>query len=148
MPQSQPPSEILPYLYIGGVGDSLNQKLLADLKITHVLNVRESPPHPHDQFKGSFLHVAISDYGGTDLRSAVPACISFINTARDEGGHMLIHCAFGQNRSPTVVVAYLMLEFGWELQKALEFVSKRRAKIGIIPAYLTQLQALQEKAGK
>lgn len=95
---SHPPTEILPFLYLGGVGDSLDKKLLNDLQITHVLNVRETPPHPLDKFSGQFLHVPISDYGESDILSLLDKCFEFIDSAYNSGGRILIHCGFGQNR--------------------------------------------------
>jgi hypothetical protein len=37
----QPPSEILPFLYLGSAANAANKKQLRELGVTHILNMKE-----------------------------------------------------------------------------------------------------------
>ncbi len=56
---------------------------------------------------------------------------AILHAAIARGATVLVHCAAGVSRSPTLVAAYLMLERGYSATEALDFVGKRR--MGISP---------------
>jgi hypothetical protein len=43
--------------------------------------------------------------------------------ARSSQKSVLVHCAAGVNRSPTIVIAYLMFSMRWSLKTGKEFIS-------------------------
>ena len=46
--------------------------------------------------------------------------------AKQKKTRVLIHCVMGQNRSATVLCAFLMKRLGWSAREAVDHVSKRR----------------------
>jgi protein-tyrosine phosphatase len=63
-----------------------------------------------------------------------------------ENGHVLVHCAAGMSRSPTVVIAYLMKVHRKSLREAFAYV---RSKRFVSPNYgfMKQLSAYAKELG-
>jgi protein-tyrosine phosphatase len=65
----------------------------------------------------------------SELNNSFNNCIEFIETAREGGFKVLVHCRMGVNRSGVVVSAYLMRVNRWGLDQALGYVSRRRGRV-------------------
>jgi len=137
-------TQILEFLYQGSYGDSLRERKNHVLGITHILNVKDSMRFEENKVIAS-LHVSMSDYGDTDLRKVLPACFNFIEKARENHGKVLVHCRSGQNRSTTVVVAYLTFVHGLTLRESWHLVSQRRPIVTITEQYWRQLESLEKQ---
>lgn len=139
-----PPAEILYYLYLGNQQQGANKKMLKDIGITRILNVKESyglpPPNPDFEV----LHMPMSDYGNQDLRELMDQCIDFIEQTKQKHEKILIHCRLGVNRSTTIVLAYLMLREHWTLKKAWTHVKSQRTQALPQQGYWLQLIALEK----
>lgn len=61
------------------------------------------------------------------------------------GKSILVHCAAGISRSPTLVAAYLMIENGWTRRKAIEYLSKLRMCICPNDTFMNQLKTLESR---
>ena len=59
-----------------------------------------------------------------------------------------VHCKLGHGRSPTLVSAYLIFRYGMTVNKAIEFIRKRRHEIHFFPAQIKALQAFEKKVRK
>lgn len=74
------------------------------------------------------------------------ACFAFIRThessQKDLNG-VLVHCAYGQSRSATICIAYLMQAFKWTLIKAYQTVQRARPCISVNKGFLAQLALFQ-----
>jgi len=99
----------------------------------------------HHQVNGDarVLPITVPD----ELESKIDVCFAqtreFINEILASGGSVLVHCWGGISRSPTIVIAYLMNEFGMSLQDALDAVRTARRKIKPNMAFQTQLMAIK-----
>ena len=70
------------------------------------------------------------------------ACFEFIRaheSSQEESNGVLVHCAYGQSRSATICVAYLMYTYKWTLKRAYEAIHHARPCISINKGFLTQL---------
>lgn len=139
------PSEILPNLFLGTARHALNQGFLAKHNVTYILCVADTCRFPSRQY--TFRHVPISDYGDTVLDSpqVFGRCFEFIEQAVLSNKSILVHCTLGINRSPCVVIAYLMWKKHWPLKQAYEHVLSRRSSIAPHEDYFTALRRYELK---
>jgi len=94
-------------------------RMLADLGVQDILSLlpeeesRASGVHPTVAFRiASGLGMAhhrcpIDDFSSRSMRSKLPEAVELLTSLRERGRRVYVHCAVGQNRSPTVVAAYL-----------------------------------------
>lgn len=146
------PDKVLDYLYLGDKRLGGSVTLLTEYKITHVLNVHHSCRFPPASAPYKFCHVPVDDYGLSELSSAscdvLKRCFKFIEQARVGNGRVFVHCRKGINRSPTIVLAWLVYHEGWTLKKAYEHVKQVRPMMSPHERYFEQLQELdKEKHG-
>lgn len=68
-----------------------------------------------------------------------------IKEALIDNKNVVVHCAAGMSRSPTLVIAYLMIENRWGYEEAINFVKKRRPIVEPNIGFVKQLKALEFK---
>lgn len=66
-----------------------------------------------------------------------------LRQAKRQGKKVLVHCAAGKSRSPTLVIAHLMLENEWTRKATYEYVSRKRIIIEPNEGFLNQLKSLE-----
>ena len=136
------PSLILPFLYLGSAVDARNERRLSTLGISRILNVSDSARFPDDT-SIVLKHIPVSDFGDTNLVPIFTVANTFISAAKLDDVPVLVHCRHGQNRSPTVVVAYLMEREGMSLKDAYHLVSTARPRTAIHEVYFEQLRQIE-----
>lgn len=67
-----------------------------------------------------------------------------IRSALEENKRVIVHCAAGYSRSPTLVIAYLMIENKWTAEEAIAFVKTKR-DVEPNKGFQRQLQGLEYK---
>ena len=70
---------------------------------------------------------------------------SFINESLDKGESVLVHSQRGQSRCIALLGAYLMRQFRWTVNKALQYIQSRRADVAIKPAFHRQLLSFERR---
>ncbi|XP_023670038.2 dual specificity protein phosphatase 3 isoform X1 [Paramormyrops kingsleyae] len=150
--------EVFPRIYVGNAFVAQNSMRLRRLGVTHILNAAEG---------NSFMHVNTSAefYAGTgivyhgmkandtehfDLSAFFEEGADFIDKAlayKDGKGKVYVHCREGYSRSPTLVIAYLMLRHKMDVRTALSLVRQKR-EIGPNDGFLRQLCQLNEHLGR
>jgi protein-tyrosine phosphatase len=70
---------------------------------------------------------------------------SIIRKSLSENKKVMVHCAAGMSRSPTLVIAYLMIENGWGFNEAFKYVKNRRDIVDPNDGFVKQLKALEYK---
>ncbi|XP_054609217.1 dual specificity protein phosphatase 3 isoform X1 [Dunckerocampus dactyliophorus] len=149
-------NEVFPRIYIGNAFVAQNAMRLQKLGVTHVLNMAEGT---------SFMHVntSVDFYAGTgityhgiqandteqfDLSAFFEEGADFIDKALAHNkGKVYVHCREGYSRSPTMVVAYLMLRHKMDARQAVATVRQKR-EIGPNDGFLRLLCQLNEKLVK
>ncbi|KAH9491407.1 Phosphatidylglycerophosphatase and protein-tyrosine phosphatase 1 [Bulinus truncatus] len=75
------------------------------------------------------LKLSTVDFTGTPSQENLRLGVQFLNTHRELGQTVYVHCKAGRTRSTTLVVCYLMQLHKWKPQEAVEFVRSKRHHI-------------------
>ncbi|KAK2840694.1 hypothetical protein Q7C36_012273 [Tachysurus vachellii] len=132
------PVEILPFLFLGSAHHSSQRELLRRCNITAVLNVSSSCPNLFEH-ELSYMTLRVEDSMAADIRVLFPKAIHFIDSVKESGGRVLVHCQAGISRSATICLAYLIHARRVRLNEAFEFVKRRRQVISPNLAFMGQL---------
>ncbi|KAN0050426.1 hypothetical protein ACTA71_003550 [Dictyostelium dimigraforme] len=74
------------------------------------------------ELKIRYLRISIADSFRSKIENHFQEAINFINEG-NEKSNVLIHCKQGRSRSPSIVIAYLMSNGKWTLEKSFNHVS-------------------------
>ncbi|XP_027062395.1 protein-tyrosine-phosphatase IBR5-like [Coffea arabica] len=133
------PSEILPeFLYLGSYDNASRAELLKTQGISRILN---TVPACQNLYKNSFTYHCLPDNQNLPFEDA----IQFLEKCEKENARVLVHCMSGKNRSPAIVIAYLMKSKGWRLAQSYQWVKERRASVDITQAVYQQLLEFEQK---
>ncbi|CAB1325323.1 unnamed protein product [Coregonus sp. 'balchen'] len=109
-----------------------------DYFVGYILNItREIDNFFPESF--SYMNIRVYDVEATDLLSHWKNTYTFINTARQSGQAVLVHCKMGVSRSGSTVVAYAMKQQRWSLEVALSYVRDRRPIVQPNEGFMKQL---------
>jgi len=135
-------TQIHEHLYLGNIDDALNEEELKAKGITHILSVTQGKSRvsfvKHEQ-------IVMNDRGDTDLERVLEKAIPFIEEGQEDGNTILVHCKVGQNRSATVLIAYLMKRHGKNLYEAHKEVKTKRPLVQINRGYAQKLLELEKE---
>eukprot|EP01064_Diplonema_japonicum_P004924 TRINITY_DN13256_c0_g1_i1.p1 TRINITY_DN13256_c0_g1~~TRINITY_DN13256_c0_g1_i1.p1 ORF type:complete len:197 (+),score=36.95 TRINITY_DN13256_c0_g1_i1:317-907(+) len=113
-------------------GSDVDKEALDELlqrKITDVLNVADDVRNFHEKTKHFKYHnLNVRDFGQDKGISRVFEAANAIlaDVLSTEGKAIVVHCAAGQNRSVTIILAFLMKHQEMSLQEAYFFVKEKR----------------------
>ncbi|KAF4368240.1 hypothetical protein CsatB_020102 [Cannabis sativa] len=133
------PSEILPdFLYLGSYDNASRSELLKTQGISRVLN---TVPACQNLYKNSFTYHCLQD----EVTLQFDDANQFLEQCEKDKARVLVHCMSGRNRSPAVVMAYLMKSRGWRLAQSYQWVKERRPSVQLTEAVSQQLQEYEQK---
>jgi len=150
-------TKILDSLYLGNDHDAEDEDALRKAKITHVLSMvarkfnkkRRAKFDPAFRWLGKRKQkyikrkcVPMSDSGHTDVGRLLEEkdVLAFLRKSKKKDKKVLVHCQLGQNRSPTIVIAYLMKDKHFTLHQAWRWVKQRRVIVQPNVKYVQQLR--------
>ncbi|CAL5204482.1 unnamed protein product [Lathyrus oleraceus] len=127
------PSAITNYLFIGGALSARSIYTMQHLGITHILCLCSNEIGQSDsQFPDLFTYknFFVCDTENSNISILFEEACDFIEDVERAGQGILVHCFEGKSRSVTVVLAYLMLRKKLTLSEAWNTVKKvhRRAQ--------------------
>ena len=132
-------SYIFDHVYLGSEWNAANMEELQRNGVGHILNVtREIDNFFPGQFE--YLNIRVYDDEATELLKHWDRTFKFISRALDAGSKVLVHCKMGVSRSASVVVAYAMKAYDWDLAKALHHVKMRRSCVKPNASFMEQLK--------
>lgn len=80
----------------------------------------------------------IQDSPDQNILSLFVSANEFLDTCRQQKLSTLIHCVYGQSRSVTLCIAYL-IHMGMNLEEAMTYVKNKHNAICVNPGFLSQL---------
>ncbi|XP_069034666.1 dual specificity protein phosphatase 2 [Embiotoca jacksoni] len=132
------PVELLPFLFLGSAIHSSRRETLAAAGITAVLNVSSTCPNFYEgEFQ--YLRLTVEDNLAADIKACFSTAIAFIDSVKQSGGRVFVHCQAGISRSATICLAYLMHTQRVRLDEAFDFVKQRRHVISPNLGFMGQL---------
>ncbi|KAH7533406.1 protein-tyrosine-phosphatase IBR5 isoform X2 [Ziziphus jujuba] len=132
------PSEILPeFLYLGSYDNASRSELLKTQGISRVLN---TVPACQNLYKNSFTYHCLQ----YDKILPFDDANKFLEQCEQDKARVLVHCMSGKNRSPAIVIAYLMKSKGWRLAQSYQWVKERRPSVDLTEAVYQQLQEYEK----
>lgn len=143
------PDEILPGIWVSGIAftDDL-PSWCAENNFTHLLNACGSPgregfykTHPHDHGL-SYLELEMLDQPKFNIRPYMQNVYTFMNDCESARGKILIHCMWGQSRSVSCLVYYLMKRYQIDYDTALNIVQFVRPEAYPNSGFQRQLQSV------
>ncbi|KAG5262577.1 hypothetical protein AALO_G00276590 [Alosa alosa] len=148
-------NEVFPRIYIGNAFVAQNVMRLQKLGVTHILNTAEGNSFMHVNTNAEFYAGTGITYHGIKANDTEQFVLSaffeegaeFIDKALSGKGKVYVHCREGYSRSPTIVIAYLMLRHKMDVRVAVATVRHKR-EIGPNDGFLRQLCQLNEKLAK
>jgi len=134
-------TEVLPgKLYLGCEDRAGNDSELLSLGITHILSVsRRVNPIKGMEHK----HFVMKDMGRTALKNVLDKVYPFMERAQTAKNKLFVHCKLGQNRSPALVISFLMKSKRLRLYEAHKLVKDKRPVVQIHHNYAKMLLQLE-----
>lgn len=120
-------SKINNQIYLGSIYDALNEKLLRQIGISHIVSIRDNEEEDIPLYKGIHIfriHCLDSPYA--NISSCFDKAYVFMDNAITNGGKLFIHCTAGISRSPTVLASYLMRKYKMRAMQALSTIRESR----------------------
>ncbi|KAG8231275.1 hypothetical protein J437_LFUL011129 [Ladona fulva] len=133
---------VFDHVYLGSEWNASNLEELQKNGIGHILNVTREIDN---FFPGVFdyYNVRVYDDEKTDLLKHWDNTFRYISRAKKIGSKVLVHCKMGVSRSASVVIAYAMKAYDWDLKTAVEHVKQKRSCIKPNAAFMAQLETYQ-----
>jgi len=142
-------SEIIPRLYISDLTFAEDPTSLSSYRITHILTVMSGRiSHPLLPIQPMRMHVRVEDMPFAELAAHLPTTTAFIRDALNSSpeARVLVHCGEGISRSVSVVAAYLMAQYGWGRDDAVNYIKTKRRVANPNFGFMNQLQEYAEKS--
>jgi protein-tyrosine phosphatase len=128
---------VLPWLYVGDCGSGSDKTVLEEIGVRCVVNLHSHEDVELDGVK-QFQFRLIDGEGNSWL--TVLKILDVIDAER-KVGNVLVHCCGGISRSPFIIVSYLAVKDGVDIDYALNTVSQKHPYSSIHPALIDLLLA-------
>ena len=142
--EQQMPSLIDTGIYLGNIDHATTKSVVQEAGINVIINCTESLQSI--EFDGVEFHrVSIKDSISEDAARFFDETSDLIDAYLADGKKILIHCAAGISRSPTILAAYLMRSRGMSCDEALEFIRRARPIVDPNLGFVIQLCAYEAR---
>lgn len=131
-------NEIVPGLYLSSYGGASNIDYLKRIGITDIINLSDKENVAPTEF--NYHRIQIADDPDADIKQYFAITNSIIDSVLETGGKVLVHCTAGVSRSPTIILAYLMVKNGYYMEEAFNFVYEKRRVIHPNEGFIQQLE--------
>uniref|UniRef100_K3W6J1 Tyrosine-protein phosphatase domain-containing protein n=1 Tax=Globisporangium ultimum (strain ATCC 200006 / CBS 805.95 / DAOM BR144) TaxID=431595 RepID=K3W6J1_GLOUD len=147
-------SKIKDGLFMGDVDAAQDSEFLQLNGIVHIINcVPRQVPNLFQQSLGlsytpcdldEVLRRPLFDLKNREFMGLV----KLIDRSLEKTESVLVHSLHGLNRSPSLMIGYLMVKYCWGVDKAYDFIVTKRADIKLDESYAEQLCSLESQLQK
>lgn len=131
--------EVYDKLYLSSGSASRDLENLKSHNITHVINVAGTTEFCCFRDKLEYLAINLLDSDSEDIECVFPITNSFIKSAHESGGSVLVHCHEGISRAPTICAAFIMVNIHIDSEKALEIIGSVKSNVNPNQNFRNQL---------
>lgn len=123
-------AEILPNLWLGNIKASRNRDFIRSANINCIVNCTKNYDFDTEAILPDTkkIRIAVSDTGTPEANKAMAdildRAVTYIHKRLVCGDRVLVHCYAGKQRSPAIVVAFIMKYCEWSFKESLEAVQK------------------------
>ncbi|MBA0653223.1 hypothetical protein Goklo_020423 [Gossypium klotzschianum] len=114
---------------------------LYGISLRNLHSLLQTVPACQNLYRNSFIYHCLQD----DKILQFDDAIQFLEQCEKDKARVLVHCMSGKNRSPAIVIAYLMRSKGWRLPQSYQWVKERRSSVELSQAVYQQLQEYEQK---
>jgi protein-tyrosine phosphatase len=140
-------SAITPDIFLGGQYGLQSVAKLRLLGVTAIVNMREISIHKDlKTLEVKVLNLPTRDKTAPTLENLKKGA-KFIEEEIKKGGKVYIHCRFGEERGPTMAIAYLIWT-GLTFDDAFKLVKKVRTFINPVPAQIARLKEFEKEVNR
>ena len=144
-------NRIIPRVYLTSYEGVEDVEELKRIKCTHIAAIGheflDNSQHPAaKELAGvKFYNLDISDDDNAPIGPALRAAATFIHDALQgsKKAHVVVHCAAGDSRSATIVMAYMLAHCKYELRKAFSVVRQNRPCVWPNNGFMSALVAFE-----
>ncbi|KAH3855182.1 dual specificity protein phosphatase 3-like [Dreissena polymorpha] len=144
--------EVYPGVYCGDMKVALDNEHLNKIGITHIINCSQGKGSSETNTDSMFYQPAGIKFHGIKAQDSptfnmtifYKEAVEFMDKALKSGGKVFVHCSKGVSRSPTIVIAYLMMKCNMDLMSAMRTIRPKR-KIHPNDGFIRQLCILNRE---
>ena len=129
-------NKITDKIYLGDEEGASDLDYLKKEQIHYVLSIISNPPKYPEDMNINIMHLDIGDNIKVNIINYLQQCIKFI----DNADKIYVHCSCGVNRSPSIVIGYLMWKTHSSYDNVFEYVKQRRECIEPSNLFVIQLR--------
>jgi len=117
--------EIDQKLYVGGRLAAQNYEWLTETlgEMIYILNVSESVNYFEEESRFTYKRIKIADACEVDISIFFEEASNFITEGLKNDCCVFVHCREGKSRSIAMIIAHLMIQKNWTLEKAYQHVT-------------------------
>ena len=132
------PNHVIDDIYVGNAFNAADFKWLKENKIHHIVNVT---PSISNYFPKDFVYhnCDVIDLNEASLKGFYE---EFCDIVKKREGNIFVHCFAGKSRSAALVLYYLIKEYGWSMDYALNILKVKRPAVNINTTFIHEINDL------
>lgn len=130
------PTHIIDNIYIGNAFNAANYKLLKENNIKIIVN---ATPSIRNYFPDDFeyYNCSVVDLNDASIKQFYDY---FYDITKNTNDNIFVHCFAGKSRSAVLVLYYIMRQYDFTLEHALELLKVKRPCININVTFIDELK--------
>ena len=133
------------FLYLSNYKAASNIDQLKKLNINYIINCSGDICENVGESFINYLTLNLKDTAKENIECIFYMCIDFINKCKKENKKILVHCFQGISRSAAIVIAYLIYNNHLNVDKAFNFVQKKRKIVNPNLGFFLQLELFYKR---